>query len=251
MIHRINNDTKIIVATFYAFCDLGDLTKLQTTLIQLFKDMGIKGTVLLAKEGINSTISGSRAGIDNVILFFESIGLMEKLMYKESLSDDYPFDRIKVKIKPEIVTFKQDVDVHNLKGTYLNSEEWDALMEDPNAIIIDTRNDFEVQIGTFKNAVNPKIERFTEFATWLEDNFENLKDKKVGMMCTGGIRCEKATAYLKKLGHDEVYHLHGGILEYFIEGENKKGNWIGGCFVFDDRKVLDDHQNTLGLPENN
>lgn len=246
-----DNNSLFTVATFYAFLDLGDLNVAKVNFLSFMKENNIKGTILLAKEGINATVVGSSDAIKTLHTMLTDITVKHnvKMFYKESLSEFMPFEKVKVKIKPEIVTFKHDLDIEKYRGEYLNSSKWDDLLNDPNAVIVDTRNNFEVEIGTFKNAINPKILRFTDFSKWIDDNLDQLKDKKVGMFCTGGIRCEKATAYLKSLGHDEVYHLEGGILQYFIDTQNKNSNWQGGCFVFDDRKVVDEHQAHVGLPE--
>ncbi|MBN8827775.1 MAG: hypothetical protein J0H68_03625 [Sphingobacteriia bacterium] len=237
---------QVIVASFYTFADLGDLNKLREDLLNLLKSNNVKGTILLATEGLNSTITGSRENIDIVKAYLTSELKfdLDEIHYKESKSDFLPFSKTKVKIRKEIVTFAQDVDVNGKKGKYLTSQEWEDFIKDENNVVIDTRNEYEFEEGHFINSVNPHINKFTEFAEWLKKNKEKFKDKKVAMFCTGGIRCEKSTAYLKQLGHDEVYHLKGGILKYLEETKNQNKLWKGKCFVFDDRTTVNDQLQT-------
>lgn len=236
----MKGESKYVVAAFYGFVSLTDVKKLQENLKSLLLENGIKGTILLAEEGINSTVVGSREAIDNLCLYLKKINIFEILNYKESYVDYIVFKKAKVKVKKEIITFRKEIDINN-KGVYVNSEEWEKMLNDENTVVIDTRNDFEYKYGYFKNAINPEISKFTEFADWVENNQQKFQGKKIAMYCTGGIRCEKATSFMKKLGHNEVYHLEGGILKYLEDTKNKDRLWNGSCFIFDERTALDDN----------
>jgi UPF0176 protein len=199
----------------------------------------VKGTLLLAEEGINGTICGQREGVDAVKAWLDADGRFDDLSYKESLSDELAFYRTKVKLKKEIVTMGvAGINPAHIVGTYVKGDDWNRLISDPDTILIDTRNDYEVAIGTFKNAVNPNTTTFREFPQWAAENLDKTKHKKVAMFCTGGIRCEKSTAYLKEQGFDEVYHLDGGILKYLEEMPEQHSLWQGECFVFDQRVAV-------------
>src|SRR5690606_24688371 len=199
----------------------------------------VKGTLLLAEEGINGTICGERAGVDAVKAWLDADGRFDGMSYKESLSDELAFYRTKVKLKKEIVTMVvEGINPAHIVGTYVKGDDWNRLISDPDTILIDTRNDYEVAIGTFKNAVNPNTTTFREFPQWAADNLDKTKHKKVAMFCTGGIRCEKSTAYLKEQGFEEVYHLDGGILKYLEEMPEENSLWQGECFVFDQRVAV-------------
>lgn len=226
----------IIVAALYNFTPLPHYRELQSALLDLCKVHHIKGTLLLATEGINGTVAGSREGIDSLKTFLIQEGLFEGVEYKESFADTMPFYRIKVRLKKEIVTLGvEGVDPTNSVGTYLSPKEWDALLNDPEVILLDTRNDYEVDIGTFKSALNPNTKSFREFPEFVEKNLDPKKHKKVAMFCTGGIRCEKASSYMLMKGFENVYHLKGGILKYLEETPEEKSLWEGECFVFDHR----------------
>lgn len=200
---------------------------------------GIHGTLLIAHEGINGTIAGTREGIDGILQVIRHYDGLHDLEHKESFAETQPFYRMKVRIKKEIVTIGiADVDPTDIVGTYLAPAEWDKVIADPDTIVIDTRNDYEVKIGTFKNAINPDTDTFREFPDYVQKNFDPAKDKKIAMFCTGGIRCEKASAYMKKLGFENVYHLKGGILKYLEETPPEKSMWEGECFVFDQRVAV-------------
>lgn len=200
---------------------------------------GIHGTLLIAHEGINGTIAGTREGIDGILQVIRNYNGLHDLEHKESFAQTQPFYRMKVRIKKEIVTIGiADVDPTDIVGTYLAPAEWDKVIADPDTIVIDTRNDYEVKIGTFKNAINPDTDTFREFPDYVQKNFDPAKDKKIAMFCTGGIRCEKASAYMKKLGFENVYHLKGGILKYLEETPPEKSMWEGECFVFDQRVAV-------------
>jgi len=228
-----------VVAAMYKFVRLPDYVELRDKLYQNMVDNQVKGTLLLAEEGINGTICGLREGIDAVKAWLDADGRFEGLSYKESFADEPAFYRTKVKLKKEIVTMGvQGVDPAHIVGTYVKGEEWNKLISDPETLVIDTRNDYEVAIGTFKNAVNPDTKTFREFPAWAEQHLDKQVHKKVAMFCTGGIRCEKSTAFLKEQGFDEVYHLDGGILKYLEEVPEEQSLWQGECFVFDQRVAV-------------
>ncbi|WP_426777770.1 rhodanese-related sulfurtransferase [Lusitaniella coriacea] len=225
-----------IVATFYEFVRLSDLGERQGVLLSYCRDRAIKGTILLATEGINGTIAGSRQGIDEVLAFLRSDPLFRDLEHKESSSERQPFERLKVRIKKEIVTLgKPEVDPSDRVGEYISPQEWNDLLHDPDTIAIDTRNNYEVEIGTFQGAQNPHTESFREFPDYVCNHLDPHKNPKVALFCTGGIRCEKATSYLLDRGFKEVYHLKGGILKYLEEIPPEESLWVGECFVFDER----------------
>lgn len=228
-----------VVAALYKFVRLPDYVALRDALYQHMVDHKVKGTLLLAEEGINGTICGPRDGIDAVKAWLDADGRFTGMSYKESLSAEQAFYRTKVKLKTEIVTMGvQGVDPANIVGTYVKGEAWNQLISDPDTIVIDTRNDYEVAIGTFANAVNPNTKTFREFPAWAAENLDKTRHKKVAMFCTGGIRCEKSTAYLKEQGFEEVYHLDGGILKYLEEMPQEQSLWQGECFVFDQRVAV-------------
>ncbi len=199
----------------------------------------IKGTILLAREGINGTVAGSDFAIKEMLTFLRADPRLTKLEHKESRSKDMPFYRMKVRLKKEIVTMGvEGVDPNEIVGTYVDPNDWNALISDPDVVLIDTRNDYEVEIGSFEGALNPNTETFREFPQWVEQNKERLTKHKVAMFCTGGIRCEKASSYMKQQGYDEVYHLKGGILKYLETVKADNSMWNGDCFVFDQRVAV-------------
>jgi UPF0176 protein len=228
-----------VVAALYKFVRLPDYQQLRDKLYEFMVLHKVKGTLLLAEEGINGTICGCRAGIDAVKGWLDADDRFAGMSYKESFSEEQAFYRTKVKLKKEIVTMGvEGVDPAHIVGTYLKGEAWNQVISDPDTIVIDTRNDYEVAIGTFKNAINPNTTSFREFPRWAAENLDKSKHKKVAMFCTGGIRCEKSTAYLKEQGFDEVYHLDGGILKYLEEVPEQQSLWQGECFVFDQRVAV-------------
>lgn len=238
--HSIPSTEPIVIAAFYRFVPLPDYEALREPLKAFCIEHELKGTILLAAEGINSTISGTRENMDALFAYFDRDPRLANLDRKEHIADFKPFQKMKVRLKQEIVRLAVDgLDAEN-RGEYATSEEWNALLDDPETIVIDTRNDYEVQLGTFKGAVNPKTDEFRSFPKWVEEHLDPQKHKKVAMFCTGGIRCEKSTALLKQQGFEEVYHLKGGILQYLEDTKNKQGKWQGECFVFDDRVAVDD-----------
>ena len=227
------------VCALYQFVRLDDFEAFRTPLRELMVELEIKGTILLALEGLNGTISGSKTSIDGVIQFLQDDGRFDNLEIKFSHSETTPFKRLKVKLKKEIVTLGvEHIDPLSSVGTYIAPQDWNALISDPDVVLIDTRNNYEYEIGSFKGAINPNTESFREFPTYTKDNLEQYRGKKVAMFCTGGIRCEKSTAYLKSQGFDTVYHLHGGILKYLEEVDEDQSLWEGECFVFDDRVAV-------------
>lgn len=231
--------SQIVVAALYKFVKLPDYETLVPCLKTLCDQLGIKGTLLLAEEGINGTVSGSREGIDGLTAFLREDGRFDNLSYKESFYDEQPFYRMKVKLKKEIVTMGVNgIDPQKIVGTYVKPQDWNALISDPDVVVVDTRNSYEYEIGTFERALDPKTETFREFPAYVADNLDPAKHKKVAMFCTGGIRCEKSTAYLKEQGFEEVYHLEGGILKYLEEVPEEESLWRGECFVFDNRVAV-------------
>ncbi len=228
------------VAALYHFTRLSDFEELKEPLLSLCEMLGIKGTILLAREGINGTIAGSDDAIRDLLDFLRADPRLNELEHKESRAEELPFYRMKVRLKKEIVTMGvEGVDPNDIVGTYVNPEDWNALISDPDVILIDTRNDYEVEIGTFEGAVNPDTETFREFPGWVADNESAIRaKKKVAMFCTGGIRCEKASSFMKNQGFDEVYHLKGGILKYLETVKEENSLWNGDCFVFDQRVAV-------------
>ena len=234
--------TATVVAALYKFVRLPDFESLRSPLQQVMTENEVRGTLLIAAEGVNGTIAGPRSGIDAVLSWLRSDSRLQSLQAKESYVDENPFYRTKVKLKKEIVTMGvEDIDPNHIVGTYVKARDWNALISDPEVTVVDTRNDYEVQIGTFQNALNPKTETFREFPEFAKDNLDPQKNRKVAMFCTGGIRCEKSTAYLRQQGFTEVYHLEGGILKYLEEVPEDESLWRGECFVFDNRVTVN-HQ---------
>ncbi len=230
---------KTVITALYKFTDFSDFENHRDSIYQALVDNHVKGTLLIAHEGINGTIAGSREGVDNVLQFLRDIPAIGELSYKESFSNEMPFYRTKVKLKKEIVTMGvNDIDPKKDAGQYVKPEDWNALISDPEVLLIDTRNDYEYQVGTFKNAINPNTDTFREFPDYIAKNLDKNKHKKVAMFCTGGIRCEKSTAFMKQQGFDEVYHLQGGVLQYFEDVPTEKSLWNGECFVFDNRVTV-------------
>lgn len=225
-----------VVAALYKFADLSDYKAFQPKLLTVCKKHKVMGTLLLAEEGINGTIAGSREGIDAVLYYIRSHPSLNDLEHKESFASKQPFLRMKVKLKKEIVTMGvPGITPRNAVGTYVEPKAWNELLSRDDVVIIDTRNDYEYEIGTFKSAINPKTETFREFPKYMKENWDPQKYKKIVSFCTGGIRCERSTALLKEMGYEEVYHLKGGILKYLEEIPESESFWQGECFVFDNR----------------
>jgi UPF0176 protein len=232
--------TRYLSAALYQFVDLPDFASLQAPIQLACEQHGVKGTLLLAPEGINGTIAGAEAGVHAVLAHLRADPRLARLPHKESWSDKPPFLRMKVRLKKEIVTLHvPELDPNKTVGRYVKPADWNALLADPEVLLIDTRNDYEVAIGSFQGSVNPHLKTFTELPAWLDAQpqlqGEGGKKTKVAMFCTGGIRCEKSTALLKMRGFDEVYHLEGGILKYLEEVPPEHSIWEGDCFVFDER----------------
>lgn len=230
---------KIVVAALYKFVQLTDYRELRNQLLVLCQKNDIRGTLLLAPEGLNGTVAGTRDAIDNLQDFLKNQGHFEGLEYKESYVDYYPFYRLKVRIKKEIVTLGMPhLNVEKSTGTFVEPEAWNDLISDPDVLLIDTRNVYETKIGTFKNAVDPETETFREFPEFVEHLIQKKKQQRIAMFCTGGIRCEKASSYLLDQGFEEVYQLKGGILKYLETIPAEQSLWQGECFVFDNRVAV-------------
>ena len=241
-----NNSTldKYIISTFYKFLVLENYKELKIKFDKSLSKTNIKGTILLANEGVNGTIAGSESDLKKFFLYVDKFSQFKDITPKFSSSNKNPFLRMKVRLKKEIVTIGiPEVSPSNLVGKYLNVEEWNEFLNESDSMIIDTRNDYEVSIGTFKNSINPKIKSFRNFPNWVQKNLIDKKvskKSKIGMFCTGGIRCEKSTSYLKQLGFENVFHLDGGILKYLENVKSDENEWKGECFVFDYRVSLND-----------
>lgn len=224
------------VCALYHFTRFDNPPALREPLLELCLKEQITGTLLLAHEGINGTIAGSRNGINAVIAHIKSLPGCNNFEWKESTASEKPFPRMKVKLKKEIVTLGQpNVDPTAHVGNYVDPQDWNELIQSPDVVTIDTRNDYEVGIGTFKGAIDPETETFRDFPKWWEENKDRFHNKRVAMFCTGGIRCEKSTNYLLSQGVEDVYHLKGGILKYLEEVPQEESTWEGECFVFDGR----------------
>ena len=228
------------VAALYRFVRLEDYENLRGPLLAFCEARGIRGTLLLAEEGINGTIAGTEQAISEVLAYLRSDNRLADLDCKFSYNTDRPFLRMKVKLKKEIVTMgRPGIDPNQCVGRYASPEQWNALVDDPECLVIDTRNDYEVEIGTFQGAINPNTTSFREFPEWVEENLDPSKHKKVAMFCTGGIRCEKSTSLLVSMGFEDVWHLQGGILNYLEKTPVEQTRWDGECFVFDSRVSVD------------
>ncbi|PCI08612.1 MAG: hypothetical protein COB77_01955 [Gammaproteobacteria bacterium] len=227
---------QVVVSALYHFVRLENYQALRQPLYDFMIKNEIRGTLLLAEEGINGTVAGSQKAIDKLHSWLRSDPRLNDLRTKESYDEGMPFYRTRVKLKKEIVTMGvPGIDPNHVVGSYVKPEDWNELIADPDVLLVDTRNDYEVAIGTFKNAINPKTETFRDFPEYVEKNMDAGRHKKVAMFCTGGIRCEKSTAYLKEQGFEEVYHLQGGILKYLETVSEDASLWQGECFVFDNR----------------
>ncbi len=238
--HSFPSAEPLRVATLYRFSRLERYESLRAPLAAFCRGRGIKGTLLLAPEGINGTVAGASAAIDDLIAELEAIPEFAGLDVKYSSAREMPFYRMKVRLKREIVTMGvDDMDPTNNAGDYVEAADWNALIADPRTVVIDTRNDYEVRLGTFEGAVNPRTASFREFPGWVDAHRGDLEGRQIAMFCTGGIRCEKATAYVKSLGIGaSVHHLKGGILGYLEATPNTDSRWRGECFVFDERVAV-------------
>lgn len=232
-------EEQYVVAAFYRFVPLPDYQEIRKPLLDFCNEHNMKGTILLAAEGINSTISAARADMDAFFAYLDNDPRLANMERKEHVADFRPFSRMKVRLKKEIVRLGVDnLDMSKI-GEYIEPKDWDKFIANDEVVVVDTRNHYEVLHGKFKGAVDPMTEEFRSFPEWVNKNLDPKKHKKVAMYCTGGIRCEKSTSLLKNMGFDEVYHLKGGILQYLADTENKSGMWEGECFVFDDRISVD------------
>ena len=239
----MTNKNEILVAALYKFVEIDDLLSLQSNLYEICEKNNIMGTILIANEGINGTISGKTNEINQTISLLKSDKRFTNIEIKYSSSDKQPFHRMKVRLKKEIVTIGlPEINPNNKVGTYVKPDDWNDLISDPNVVVIDTRNKYETKIGSFQNALDPETSSFREFPDWVK-KFKSSKEnanKKIAMFCTGGIRCEKASSLMKEEGFEDVYHLQGGILKYLETIDRENSLWNGECFVFDQRVCLTD-----------
>lgn len=251
-LNEITNNEMIKIATYYKFLKLDNLEELKELLLNTAKEMNLKGTILIGHEGINSTICAKDEDLEkylNFLQFISPIGELNNIKY--SYADFWPFEKMKVKIKKEIVSIGFQDKEHGFDvetGEYLDANGWNELIDNPDAVIIDTRNDYEFRMGTFKSAINPKTKAFRDFPEYVAENIED-KEKPIGIFCTGGIRCEKASTMMKEKGFKNVYQLKGGILKYLEETNKENTKWEGRCFVFDDRIAVDQDLKPAGVPE--
>ncbi|MVN85565.1 rhodanese-related sulfurtransferase [Deinococcus sp. HMF7620] len=226
-----------VVAALYQFRALPDPEGLRERLLALGQAEGLCGTLIVAHEGLNGTVAGSRTGIDRLRAALHAEGF-DRLEDKESWATEQPFKRFKVRLKTEIVTMGVPVEPTSQAGQYVAAQDWNALITAPDVVVIDTRNRYEVKAGTFEGAVNPEIDSFREFPAWLDAHADELSGKRVAMFCTGGIRCEKSTSLLRARGYQDVFHLQGGILKYLEDVPETQSRWQGECFVFDGRVTV-------------
>lgn len=237
-----------IIATFYQFAAFPDYQKHQKPLLALCQKHGLKGTILIAAEGTNATIAGTREAIDAALGYLRALPPFATLTAREYPGETQPFNRMKVRLKKEIVTLRAQAPIpapsdHDL----LPPQAWETLLDDPETIVLDTRNRYEYKIGTFKNAVNPDVKAFNHLPAWIEENLAAHKNKNIAIFCTGGIRCEKLGPYMKEQGFEKVYQLKHGILKYLQDTQNKRGYWQGDCFVFDDRVAVNEKMESTAI----
>lgn len=236
------SETGYVVVAMYHFVGLDDFAQMKPPLLALCTAQGLVGTILLAREGLNGTVAGPRAGIDMLLSHLRADSRFKTLRYKESFTDTAPFRRMKVRLKREIVTMGvPDTDPGTLSGERVDAKRWNELVRDPEVLTIDTRNAYECDIGTFENAIFPDTSSFREFPDFVDARLDPQKHPRIAMFCTGGIRCEKATNYLMRQGFKEVYHLDGGILKYLETVDRGESLWHGECFVFDERITVDEN----------
>ena len=252
-----SDKNRFTVVTSYKFVKITEPDETRDQLKILCDGHKIKGTILVAREGINFTLSGELENLEQLLVEMRKIHYFSDLKYKNYTTCGFiPFKKMKVRLKNEIVALKDDALVNldmseNPPGKHLNADEWDQLISDKNVIVVDTRNSYEVAFGTFKNSVNPDTQAFSQITEWLEQNVDmSDKNQKIAMFCTGGIRCEKSTAYVKSLGFENVYHLNGGVLKYFEDTKDRENFWEGHLFIFDDRIALDKNLESINQSEN-
>lgn len=242
-VNGLGESAQFKVAALYLFVALPDFEELRTPLTEFCDAREIKGTLLLAREGVNGTVAGSPEAIDELITYLKTGNIFKNRLapvdVKYSFSHKAPFRRLKVRLKQEIVTMRApEANPTEQVGAYVTPDQWNEIISDPEMVVIDTRNDYEVAIGSFKGAIDPETKSFTDFKDWVSENLKPEETPKVAMFCTGGIRCEKASSYMLAHGFEEVYHLKGGILRYLEEQPQEESLWQGGCFVFDDRVAV-------------
>ncbi|AHE67665.1 rhodanese-related sulfurtransferase [Legionella oakridgensis] len=231
---------KYVIASFYKFVELTEFESLKKPLLHVMNTHHLLGTIILAHEGINGSVAGTRDEIEHLYHYLRNDNRFHDLWFKETYDDFLPFAKAKIKFRKEIVTMGvEGVSPLHSSGTHVSPDDWNHLISDPNVLVIDTRNDYEVNLGTFKHAINPHTDNFREFPEYVKTHLMDKKDKKIAMFCTGGIRCEKSTAYLKDLGFQDVYQLDGGILNYLDSIPEQESFWEGTCFVFDDRIAIE------------
>tara|TARA_Y100000748_G_scaffold164849_1_gene137902 strand:- start:389 stop:1309 length:921 start_codon:yes stop_codon:yes gene_type:complete len=231
---------KYQIISFYKFMKFSSYTLFEKNIRNFCVKKNIKGTVLLAEEGINATMAGSREAISALLTFLKQDVRFDDIDYKKSFADEIPFHRFKIKIKKEIVTLGQEgVEPNITTGVHVDPNDWNSLISDPELILIDTRNKYEYQIGSFKKAISPNTKNFRDFPAFIKKTLSSKKNKKIALFCTGGIRCEKASSYMIKEGFKKVYQLHGGILNYIKKVDSEESLWEGECFVFDSRVSVD------------
>lgn len=232
------NENPFVIAALYQFVELENVEKVREEIYNVLFEAGMLGTILLGVEGMNGTVCGSREGVDKFYEYLSQSRYFNNIEVKETYYSQHVFEKLKVKVKEEIVTFRTGCELNF--GHYVTPVEWAEFIAKPDVVMIDTRNDYEFAIGTFRGAINPQTNNFREFADWFKVNAGMFKGKKVAMFCTGGVRCEKSTSFLRSEGFEEVYHLKGGIIGYFLETRNKSCAWQGDCFVFDNRVIIND-----------
>ncbi|NNE06497.1 MAG: rhodanese-related sulfurtransferase [Xanthomonadales bacterium] len=236
----MNSDSRVTVAAFYKFVALPDFEELRAPLQQRCEDLGLLGTILLAGEGINGTVAGPRQSVERLKSHLRDEPRLADTRFKISFASEAPFYRMKVRLKKEIVSLGvEGIDPNCMVGQYIEPRQWNSLISRPEVRVVDTRNDYEVHLGSFAGAENPQTRSFRQFPEWADTHLDPQKDKHVAMFCTGGIRCEKATAYLLEKGFENVYHLDGGILNYLDSVDHEDSLWQGDCFVFDNRVTVD------------
>jgi UPF0176 protein len=238
---------QLLITSFYRFVDLPDYRALRGPWLVRAHALGLKGSILLAAEGLNTTLCGEPDSLRLFLSELQQDARLADLRWLESWhTGPAPFGRMQIRLKSEIIRMNTpNLSPAQNRGTYLKGEAWDQLLQDPDTVLIDTRNAYEVRLGTFKGALNPNLQHFSELPQWLDQHMANKQQKKIAMFCTGGIRCEKSTAYLRQQGFADVYHLEGGILGYFQDTGNAKGLWDGSCFVFDERFAVDAQLNPV------
>lgn len=236
----MSTKNKYIITNCYKFVKLDNYINLKEIFYKKMQELQILGTILLAEEGINAGFAGTPQNMQAFYDFIRQDPRFADMNFKETFDDFIPFEKIKVKLRKEIVTLGvPGIDPLRETGHHVAPKEWNALISDPQVVVVDTRNTYEFELGSFKNSINPETENFRDFPKYVAENLLDKKDKKIAMFCTGGIRCEKSTAYLMSLGFKDVYQLDGGILNYFKEVSPEESMWEGGCFVFDDRITIE------------